>query len=121
MTGAYANAEAGTRHVFVSGLEIMTIIGVHDEERRAPQRIIVSVDLKVREAGPARSDRLADVLDYSGVVRLVEPVAVPPLEIENDAIASLLVTAPRGGLRRDRGSYGGQRHEARSKHGHLRK
>ena len=68
----YADAGAGTRHVFVSNLEVLTTIGVHDAEKRAPQRVIVSVDLKVREHGPARSDRLTDVLDYAEVVRLVE-------------------------------------------------
>ena len=70
--GTYADAQSGTRHVFVSNLEVLTTIGVHDAEKRAPQRVIVSVDLKVREIGPARSDRLADVLDYAEVVRLVE-------------------------------------------------
>ena len=71
-SGSYADFDAGTRHVFVSALEVMTTIGVHDAEKRAPQRVIVSVDLKVRETGPAGSDRLADVLDYAEVVRLVE-------------------------------------------------
>lgn len=70
--GAYANALAGTRHVFVAQLEVMTVIGVHDAEKRGPQRVIVSVDLKVRDSGPTRSDRLIDVLDYAEVVRLVE-------------------------------------------------
>ena len=68
----YADARSGTRHVFVSQLEVLTTIGVHDAEKRAPQRVIVSVDLAVRETGPAGSDRLVDVLDYAGVVRLVE-------------------------------------------------
>ena len=69
---AYADAAAGTRHVFVSNLEVHTVIGVHDAEKRGPQRVIASVDLKVRESGPSRSDRLGDVLDYAEVVRLVE-------------------------------------------------
>jgi 7,8-dihydroneopterin aldolase/epimerase/oxygenase len=71
-SGGYADAQAGTRHVFVSALEVLTTIGVHDAEKRGPQRVIASVDLKVRETGPIRTDRLADVLDYAGVVRLVE-------------------------------------------------
>lgn len=71
-SGGYADAQAGTRHVFVSNLEVLTIIGVHDAEKRAPQRVVATVDLKVRETGPTRSDRLVDVLDYAEVVRLVE-------------------------------------------------
>ena len=34
--------------------------------------MIATVDLKVRETGPIRTDRLVDVLDYAEVVRLVE-------------------------------------------------
>lgn len=71
-SSAYADAQGGTRHVFVSGLEVQTTIGVHDAEKRAPQRVIVHVDLKVRESGSVQSDRLVDVLDYAEVVRLVE-------------------------------------------------
>lgn len=71
-TGTYADAQAGTRHVFVSQLEVLTTIGVHDAEKRAAQRVTVSVDLQVRESGPVHTDRLADVLDYAEVVRLVE-------------------------------------------------
>lgn len=71
---AYADATVRTRHVFVRDLEIMTVIGVHDYEKRAPQRIIVNVDLAVREAGPVHSDRLEDVLDYAEVVRRVEQI-----------------------------------------------
>ena len=71
-SASYADARGGTRHVFVSDLEVQTTIGVHDAEKRAPQRVRVSVDLKVREDGPARSDKLIDVLDYAEVVRLVE-------------------------------------------------
>jgi 7,8-dihydroneopterin aldolase/epimerase/oxygenase len=65
-------ASQGIRHVLVRQLEIMTTIGVHDYEKRAPQRIHVWVDLAVREAGPVISDRLEDVLDYAEVVRRVE-------------------------------------------------
>ncbi|KAB2847983.1 MAG: dihydroneopterin aldolase, partial [Hyphomicrobiaceae bacterium] len=39
------DARAGTRHVFVRDLVVITLIGVHDAEKRAPQRIVVNVDL----------------------------------------------------------------------------
>jgi dihydroneopterin aldolase len=72
--GSYADATLGTRHVFVRDLEVMSTIGVHEHEKRAPQRIIVSVDLMVREEGRVRSDRLDEVLDYGGTVRTVERI-----------------------------------------------
>ena len=65
---------ASFRHVLVNQLEIRTIIGVHDEEKRAPQRVWVSLDLSVAEHGPSESDRLEDVLDYGEVVRRVEQI-----------------------------------------------
>ena len=48
------------------------MIGVHDAERRAPQRVLVNVDLAVREEAPASGDRLDDVLDYSVIVGKIE-------------------------------------------------
>ena len=70
-----SRATAGIRRVIVRELEINTIIGVHDYEKRAPQRIHVWADLAVREAGPSTSDRLDDVLDYAEIVRRIEAVA----------------------------------------------
>ncbi len=71
-TEALSFAKQGVRHVLVRELEINTIIGIHDYEKRAPQRIHVWADLAVREAGPVTSDRLEDVLDYAEVVRRIE-------------------------------------------------
>ncbi len=62
----------GIRHVLIKDLELLTMIGVHDAERRAPQRVLVNVDLSVRETGPASGDRLDDVLDYSVIVGKIE-------------------------------------------------
>ena len=99
LAGAFADGQGGTRHVFVSGLEVMTTIGVHDAEKRAAQRVTASVDLKVRETGPARSDRLVDVLDYAEVVRLVERLTreghVNLLETLAERIADGCLVDPR--------------------------
>ena len=67
---------AGIRHVLVRRLELNTKIGVHDAEKRAPQRVWVSLDLSVLETGPALSDRLDEVLDYGEVVRRVTRVVL---------------------------------------------
>jgi dihydroneopterin aldolase len=72
---SYASAENGTREVLVHRLTIDTVIGVHDEEKRAPQRVYVTVRLCVSENGPAETDRLEDVLDYGEVVRRIEAIA----------------------------------------------
>ena len=68
--------DGGIRHVLVNRLEIRTMIGVHDEEKRAPQRVWLSLDLSIAETGPATSDRLEDVLDYGEVVRRAERIVL---------------------------------------------
>jgi len=69
-----AMPSVGIRHVLVRRLELNTMIGVHDEEKRAPQRVWVSLDLSVPEPGPSLSDRLEDVIDYGEIVRRTERI-----------------------------------------------
>jgi dihydroneopterin aldolase len=98
-TSTYASGVEQTRHVFVRELDILTTIGVHDYEKRAPQRVIASVDLKVLEQGPVRSDKLADVLDYAAIVRLVEGICraghVNLLETLAERVADACLADPR--------------------------
>jgi dihydroneopterin aldolase len=56
------------RRVFVRDLETVGSIGVYEHEKRYEQRILISVDLWVRDDYDGISDRLADVLDYGKVV-----------------------------------------------------
>jgi 7,8-dihydroneopterin aldolase/epimerase/oxygenase len=56
------------RRVFVHDLEIVASIGVYEHEKRYEQRVLISVDLWVRDEYDGRSDRLADVLDYGKVM-----------------------------------------------------
>lgn len=57
------------RRVFVHGLELMASVGIYEIEKRYEQRIVVSVDLMVRDDYDGRSDRLEDVFDYGRVVQ----------------------------------------------------
>ena len=87
------------RHVIVRDLEIKTVIGVHDYEKRAAQRILVNADLAVEEEGPALSDRLDDVLDYAEVVRNIERIAraghVNLVETLAERVAAWCLEKPR--------------------------
>ena len=56
------------RRVFVHDLEIVASLGVYEHEKRYEQRVLISVDLWVRDEYDGRSDRLADVLDYGKVM-----------------------------------------------------
>jgi dihydroneopterin aldolase len=82
-----ADAKARVRHMFVRDLVLSCLIGVYKHEQRKPQRIRINIDVAVREEGKAKSDLLADVVDYeeltdkvralvaSGHVNLVETLA----------------------------------------------
>jgi 7,8-dihydroneopterin aldolase/epimerase/oxygenase len=63
------------RRVFVRDLEIMASIGVFEVEHRYEQRIVVNLDLLVRDDYDGLSEKLAQVLDYSEVVGRIEAIA----------------------------------------------
>jgi len=90
--GEWARGAASRlRHVFVRELEIVASVGLLEYEKRYEQRIIVSVDLAVRDDYDGASDRLADVLDYGKVVddiaRLVQSEHVNLIETLAERIA----------------------------------
>ena len=61
-----------TRRMFIRDLEILASIGIYEEEKRAPQRIVINVDLVVEE-GPA-DDRIESVVSYEEVVKAIEAI-----------------------------------------------
>jgi len=58
----------------LEGLELHGRHGVEEEERRKGQRFLFDLQLDVPDE-PARSDRLADAVDYRGVVSAVQAVS----------------------------------------------
>ncbi len=61
-----------TRRVFIRDLELFGSIGIHEEEKRAPQRIVINVDLFVEE-GPAE-DRIESVVSYEAVAKSIAAI-----------------------------------------------
>jgi len=53
--------------VFIEGLSIDTVIGVYAWERRIRQPLIFDVEMAFDNRKPARSDQIADTLDYKAV------------------------------------------------------
>ena len=53
--------------VFIQGLEVETIIGVHAWEKRMPRPLILDLQLGVDTKPAAASDRVRDALDYQAV------------------------------------------------------
>ncbi len=61
--------------VFIEGLRLDALIGVHDRERHAPQPLLLDIRMRFDNRIAASSDTLADALDYEAVsLRLAEYV-----------------------------------------------
>ncbi len=65
-------APAGTRRVFIRGLELIGSVGVYEHEHRYEQRIIVSLELQIQDTYDGVSDQLADVYDYDLAIKAIK-------------------------------------------------
>ena len=62
--------------VFIEGLEIETLIGIYDWERRIRQSLLFDIEMAFDNRKPAASDDIADTLNYKAVSkRLIEYVS----------------------------------------------
>jgi dihydroneopterin aldolase len=69
-----ASGKGRLRHVFVRDLEIIALLGIHEHEQAKAQRIIVNIDLSVREGTSHIEDDIKNVVSYEIVVRRVEKI-----------------------------------------------
>lgn len=69
-----ASAAARLQHVFVRDLEVMASLGIHEHEKLKPQRIIVNIDLSVKEGEDRMVDDISNVVSYEIVVKKVEAI-----------------------------------------------
>lgn len=63
---------AGARRVFVRGLELIGSVGVYEHEHRYEQRVVISLDLEVRDDYDGVSDHISEVYDYDLAIRAVK-------------------------------------------------
>lgn len=62
--------------VFIEGLRLPALIGVHDRERHAPQPLLLDIRMRFDNRIAASSGALADALDYEAVsLRLADYIA----------------------------------------------
>lgn len=61
--------------IFVRDFEVQAIIGVYDEEKEAPQPLIISAWLEVNRAGEWQDDNPDDVVSYETIIEEAEAVA----------------------------------------------
>lgn len=65
-----------TDHVFIEGLEIDTLIGIYDWERRIRQPLVFDIEMAFDNRVPAATDDIALTLNYKEVSkRLIEFVS----------------------------------------------
>ena len=74
ITHHVASGAARLRHVFVRDLEIEALLGIYPEEKTKPQRIVVNIDLSVKEGDHPTSDDIKNVVSYEIVVKKVERI-----------------------------------------------
>ena len=74
LSASRADALRGLAHVFVRGLEVHAVVGVHDHEKAAPQLLRISIDLTTDESSLRDSDSLESVVCYENVVRTVQSI-----------------------------------------------
>jgi dihydroneopterin aldolase len=73
------DAARGLRHVFVRGLTMQALLGVHAHEAVQPQRVVIGIDLSVSdESAPSRegADVLSRVVDYGAVAATARRIAL---------------------------------------------
>jgi len=62
--------------VFIEGLQIETLIGIYDWERRFRQPLVFDIEMGFDNRTPAASDAIGDTLNYKDVSkRLIEYVS----------------------------------------------
>lgn len=88
------------RRLFLRDHEVSIHIGVHDFEKRGPQRVLINVDLYVPLAlsRPA-NDRIDEVVDYDFIRRrIAERVAQGHIQLQEtlcDDLLSMMLAHPR--------------------------
>ena len=79
MTSAPSNTAAliGAikRSVFLSEVEVMCSIGLHDFEKAAKQRVLIDVEVRLDPNNEPNADNVADTLDYDLVRNTVIEIA----------------------------------------------
>ena len=87
------------RLIRVRDLVLPASIGIYDREKRAPQRVCINVELRVRESDGPIGDDIANVLSYEdvidGIKRIIAAGHINLVETLAERIAALSLSDPR--------------------------
>ena len=79
--------------ILIQGLSIETLIGVYDWEREAKQTLFADLDIGVDLHQAAKSDDVADTVDYAELAELVCDVAAASTFELLEALADAIILA----------------------------
>lgn len=86
------------RRIFIRDFRLQVSIGIHDFEKKAPQTVVVNVDLLLEPQNKSHNDRIANVLNYDtvhdGIVALAGSRHFNLQETLVEAILELCLTQP---------------------------
>lgn len=68
-------AYALTRRFFLTGIETICSIGIHDFEKDAPQRVLIDVEVVLDPAVEPAADDINDALNYDDIRQTVVDIA----------------------------------------------
>jgi FolB domain-containing protein len=74
--------------VFIKELRVRGILGIHDWERVAPREIVISVTLFTDTRKAAKSDDIADCVDYSATAKKIRAHAESAARMTVEALAN---------------------------------
>lgn len=85
--------------VFIRDLKARGILGIHDWERVTPREIVINVTMFVDTRRAAKSDDIADCVDYSATAKKIrahaESAARMTVEALANDIAALCLESPK--------------------------
>ena len=61
-------------NIFIKELSLMMSIGIYEEEKAAPQRVLVSTWLEIENKAGA-SDEIGDTVSYEDIVNIIKDVS----------------------------------------------
>ena len=68
-------ADAVTRRFFLTGIETICSIGIHDFEKAAPQRVLIDIEVVLDSAMEPAADNINDALNYDEIRQTVVDIA----------------------------------------------
>jgi dihydroneopterin aldolase len=81
--------------IYLTDLKIETVIGIFEWERRVKQVVSIDLEMSTDVARAARSDSIADALDYKAVskavIELVETSSFQLVETLAERVAELII------------------------------